>query len=438
MTDFLTTLIASGLTSEVADLPQIRSLFGWATSQVLQTYTVDFQISVRVLAYLRRHAASWGKSSQAYMSSNLFVRPSDSIRPVAMKLITHETKLFWYKGGIIMYSPSADPSNSGAPDESSPRFSFVRGTVQFDELILEALNEDYLRRIGQGESTVRSRKKGRFHVRYVVGSFGKADQHGDVPINRATDMESVWNPENDGMIPLGWDPADLGMPQREKAMDTLFLPEQAEEVVQELRRWKGSEKWFRDRLVPWRRGYLFYGPAGTGKTSLARAAAEELDIPVFVYDLASLSNAELIAYWEEMLSQSPVMALLEDIDSVFNGRENKTGGPLTFDCLLNRLDGIERSDGLVLVMTTNVLKHLDSALGIPDSDTGRSSRPGRIDRTVYLAYISKAHKRKMAERILREGDFEDLITDEEVTPAQFQEICVRRAQKNFWAQEQTA
>ena len=53
-----------------------------------------------------------------------------------------------------------------------------------------------------------------------------------------------------------------------------------------------------------------------------RVIAEDLDMPVFIYDLASLMNNELQEAWSKMLSQTPCMAVIEDTDAVFHWREN--------------------------------------------------------------------------------------------------------------------
>jgi hypothetical protein len=104
----------------------------------------------------------------------------------------------------------------------------------------------------------------------------------------------------------------------------------------------------------------------------------------------------------------PCIALIEDIDNVFHGRENisrkhgmmsflmaskkKDGeadqpppSPLTFDCLLNCLDGVDRCDGVFTIVTTNSIDKIDPALGqprkLPDGTVEFiSSRPGRIDK----------------------------------------------------------
>ena len=106
---------------------------------------------------------------------------------------------------------------------------------------------------------------------------------------------------------------------------------------------------------------------------------------------------------------------------------------LTFDCLLNCLDGVERADGVLLVITTNRLDKLDPALGVPKSQI--STRPGRIDRVLELRDLDDTGRRQLCQRILHEWP----ETWEETarlgageTGAQFQERCTQLALTKHW------
>jgi chaperone BCS1 len=48
-----------------------------------------------------------------------------------------------------------------------------------------------------------------------------------------------------------------------------------------------SEKWYADRGIPFRRGYLLYGVPGSGKSSLIHALAGELMLDIYVVSLSS-------------------------------------------------------------------------------------------------------------------------------------------------------
>jgi hypothetical protein len=196
-------------------------------------------------------------------------------------------------------------------------------------------------------------------------------------------------------------------------------------------------------------------------------------MPIYVFNLAEMSNLELIRSWCDMQVNVPCIALIEDIDNVFHGRENvarKNGTlpfllprkkdedsdrvrapftPLTFDCLLNCLDGVERADGIFTIITTNDISKVDPALGqprkLPDGATEFiSTRPGRIDKAVELTYMEPADKKRMAQRILGEYpaqqqamlEFIDKYPALDETPAQFQERCGQIALACFWKDQQ--
>jgi SpoVK/Ycf46/Vps4 family AAA+-type ATPase len=134
------------------------------------------------------------------------------------------------------------------------------------------------------------------------------------------------------------------------------------------------------------------------------------------------------------------MVVIEDIDAVFNGRANRlgeSGGGLSFDCLLNCISGIESSDGIFLVITSNSEDSLDAALGT--SRDGSVSRPGRIDRVIPFGLMQKDARELLARHVLRdtEADSEPTISElvslgNEETPAQFQERCIRIALASLW------
>src|SRR5262249_12058713 len=217
-----------------------------------------------------------------------------------------------------------------------------------------------------------------------------------------------------------------------RALDNLIFPERIKRLIQEIELWRSNRDWYRSRAIPWKRGWMLYGPPGTGKTALARAFAEDLNMPIYVFNLAQMSNHELMKAWTDMQVNVPCIALIEDIDNVFHGRENVArknmpmpflmprpsngeGGdhgspmpsPLPFDCLLNCIDGVERADGIFTIITTNDLSKIDPALGqprkLPDGTTEFiSTRPGRIDKAVELTYMENDDKKRMARRILSE------------------------------------
>lgn len=133
--------------------------------------------------------------------------------------------------------------------------------------------------------------------------------------------------------------------------------------------------WYAEMGIPYRRGYLLHGPPGNGKSSLVATLAGAFGLNVCVLNLAApeLTDDRL----NSLLGNLPrrALLLLEDIDAVFVGREPRTPTVrLSFNGLLNALDGVAAGEGRVTFMTTNDLAGLDPAL----------IRPGRADRHLYL------------------------------------------------------
>jgi DNA polymerase III delta prime subunit len=156
-----------------------------------------------------------------------------------------------------------------------------------------------------------------------------------------------------------------------------------------------AEAWYAARGVPYRRGYLFHGPPGCGKTSFVTAAAGQLDCPIYILNLAepSLSDLGLLKLVTDAPPRS--MLLMEDVDAAFHGVLAKGGakpsaehsqrdglhiGQLTFSGLLNALDGVAGQEGKLVIMTSNHPEKLDAAL----------VRPGRVDLRAQFLCASRS------------------------------------------------
>lgn len=372
---------------------------------------------------------------------------------------------FYYTNSQEKKAQSGKNSNEGNQQgvKVYSTITFLRGTVNVEELLRKACaTSDDLSWAVEGAE---KKAKNRFVIHYVPRRGDHDDDH-DYGSNGL-----AWYQQSYNRL-LAHKPDQLGKASvsRGGALNNLIFPERVKNLIQEIELWRSHRSWYQGKGIPWKRGWLLYGPPGTGKTALARAFAEDLNMPIYVFNLAEMSNHDLIKAWAEMQVNVPCLALIEDIDNVFHGRENmarrngmmsmmfannkkKEDGdnvrnpfnPLTFDCLLNCLDGVERVDGIFTIITTNDISKIDPALGqprkLPDGSTEFiSTRPGRIDKAVELTYMEPADKKSMAARILSEYpelyrdmvDFIERFPDLQETPAQFQERCGQLALAAFW------
>lgn len=158
----------------------------------------------------------------------------------------------------------------------------------------------------------------------------------------------------------------------------------AESLIRDADTFLKSKQWYRDRSIPWRRGYLLHGEPGCGKSSIAHALASHLRMNVAVLSLASVCGDAAL---RNLLNSMPprCLLLIEDIDAAFAKREGKEVELVTFSGLLNAIDGIAAAEGRILVMTTNHADKIDPAL----------RRPGRADMDVHVELADASQAKRM-------------------------------------------
>jgi mitochondrial chaperone BCS1 len=180
-----------------------------------------------------------------------------------------------------------------------------------------------------------------------------------------------------------------------------------------------TSRWYANHGIPYRRGYLFSGAPGTGKTSLTSALAGIFGLDIYVLSLLdpNMNESALMRLMSEVPARCIV--LLEDIDaagltrpaseprSVRHGRKgrgekmtaeseilsiiqgsdrgnNSTTG-VSLSGLLNAIDGVSSQEGRILIMTTNSPESLDKAL----------IRPGRVDLHIAFQLPCKVDMREL-------------------------------------------
>ena len=134
------------------------------------------------------------------------------------------------------------------------------------------------------------------------------------------------------------------------------------------------------------KGVLLVGPAGTGKTLLARAVAGEANAPFysmsgseFMEMLVGVGAARVRDLFETAKKNSPSIIFIDEIESIGRQRGGAmTGGheerEQTLNQILTEMDGFTPTDNVIVLAATNRPELLDPAL----------TRPGRFDRRVVL------------------------------------------------------
>jgi chaperone BCS1 len=173
-----------------------------------------------------------------------------------------------------------------------------------------------------------------------------------------------------------------------------------EQIVDDVKDFLLRQQWYVDRGIPYRRGYLLYGPPGSGKSSFIQALAGELDFGVAMINLSERGMADdKLAHLLTKLPPRTIL-LLEDADAAFRNRrqvdaDGYSGATVTFSGLLNALDGVAAGEERIAFLTTNHIDRLDEAL----------IRPGRVDMTVRIGEATRHQAAQMWDRFY--GDIDE-------------------------------
>lgn len=204
-----------------------------------------------------------------------------------------------------------------------------------------------------------------------------------------------------------------------KKIENIFLDNKLkQELIKDVEKFVISKTWYASRSIPYKRGYCFHGEPGNGKTSLALAIAQHLNRSINILSLQGMNDDSVRRCFRD-LSKGSIL-LIEDIDAIFDKRESKVKD-LTFSTLLQCLDGVFYTDNVILIITTNHIDQLDSAL----------LRDGRIDiklkinnpsLSVIVDYINTFYDTSVDFKL--NGDANHIIG---ISMSKVQNICIKNS-----------
>lgn len=317
-------------------------------------------------------------------------------------------------------------------DRDQIKLQFIRKMFDIDKFVATALHEH--------EHLFDNTQQDRFEVirvtgddnngygsRYTLDDSNDANEQRNQKIvsSGSTHLQTIDKSNDDG---VNYAKDRFLLCNKVDPFDYLYYGEEQMACAERAKIWATRREWYANRHIPWRLGMLFHGVGGTGKSEMAKAIAKSNGIPIYQYYLHTLSDKEFIEEWEDM--QTPCIALFEDFDNVFNKREPQKGVKLSFDCVLNQISGVGARDGVLLIITTNRLDHIDEAIGVKSTYGNISTRPGRIDIVSEFGKMKSDQRWKMVQNILSDWPqvHEHLVTiGDNMTPVQFQELCVQKA-----------
>lgn len=169
-------------------------------------------------------------------------------------------------------------------------------------------------------------------IPYEMITMTSVGRNSDIFVQILEEARELVESENEGktvtFICNGAEWAQFGYPKKRRPLSSVILQDGlAEKISSDIREFINNPKWYVDRGIPYRRGYLLYGPPGCGKSSFITAIAGEIFYNLCVLNLndRGLSDDRL----HYLLNTAPPQSIivLEDIDGAINQIESANPDP---------------------------------------------------------------------------------------------------------------
>lgn len=173
-----------------------------------------------------------------------------------------------------------------------------------------------------------------------------------------------------------------------------FRNSEIEKVLSEIEKFWKSEERFKSYGVLHRRGYLLYGPAGSGKTILIKQIMTKIiedDGLVFFCNSSPSFVVRGIEFYRKIEPKRPIVVVMEDIDSIIQHYGE--------DSILSYLDGEDSNDRIFTISTTNYPEKLDKRI---------VQRPRRFDKIVKIGLPNAEMREYYFQEKLKIEDKEEL------------------------------
>ncbi|KAL7920586.1 P-loop containing nucleoside triphosphate hydrolase protein [Trichoderma austrokoningii] len=162
--------------------------------------------------------------------------------------------------------------------------------------------------------------------------------------------------------------------------DVILSAAMRDKLVQDVEGFFNSREMYQKLKIPWKRGLIFHGVPGNGKTisikaiinALAKRSHPVQSLYVKSLDACSGPKWSIKQIFRKARRMAPCLLIFEDLDSLV--------GAGTRSYFLNEVDGLESNDGILMIGSTNHIEQLDPAV---------TKRPSRFDRKYHFKLPSE-------------------------------------------------
>jgi len=205
-----------------------------------------------------------------------------------------------------------------------------------------------------------------------------------------------------------------------------------EDIYEDAQRFFDSQPLYAEYNVPWKRGLLFIGPPGNGKTHMVKALVNSLGYPcLYIKSFKTRQSSDtdnMRLAFNRVREAAPCIVVIEDLDALVDD-ENRS-------FFLNELDGFALNDGVLMIASTNHPERLDIAI---------LERPSRFDRKYHfespkladrVAYLQLWNQKLKSEMQLSADDIDAIATSaDNFSYAYLKELLLSASM--VWVQKRT-
>ncbi|OCK87812.1 P-loop containing nucleoside triphosphate hydrolase protein [Cenococcum geophilum 1.58] len=157
--------------------------------------------------------------------------------------------------------------------------------------------------------------------------------------------------------------------------EVILDPDMKTQLIEDVQGFFDSQAMYKELAVPWKRGIIFHGVPGNGKTISIKALMSSLyarpdaipSLYVKSFETCKGPQYSIRSIFSQARQSAPCLLIFEDLDSLVTDE--------TRSYFLNEVDGLESNDGILMIGSTNHLDRLDQAI---------SKRPSRFDRKYHF------------------------------------------------------
>jgi len=364
-------------------------------------------------------------SKSTARAQRLKANESKNSKSLVLSLDDHEAVEDVFQGVKVVWSLSVWKSNDQA-DSSEKRYL----TLSFHNRYREMITTIYLD-----------------HVLREGKEIGLKNRERKLYTNNSSQDYSAWREGRWSNVPF----------DHPATFETLAMDlEKKEGIKKDLLKFTKGKDYYRKVGKPWKRGYLLFGPPGTGKSTMISAMANFLEYDVYDLELTTVKdNSELKKLMLDTKGKSIVV--IEDIDcsldltgqrkkkkeededeeeeekkkeaeKLLKRERGERESKVTLSGLLNAIDGLWSacSGEKIIVFTTNYLDKLDPAL----------IRRGRMDNHIEMSYCRFEAFKVLAKNYLEIeshdlfGEIKRLVEETDMSPADVAENLMPKSEED--------